>query len=356
MRRARMMVSAGAAGLVVGHLAGCSAPENKAAVRPAAQQVAAPGPAAEPVLSAVERSALREQALEALVRGASDPMPQMRANALEALASTPTRLVPLLPSALADANPGVRAVAAALVGRLRRCELAALVEPLTTDESEFVRASAVFALGRCDPSRDLGPLALVLNGSNSTRARAHAAYLLGELGNASAIPMLRQAAGVDVPRASPIEVRLLQLQIAEALYKLGDQSQISTLHSALLVAAPEDLEAAALAVQILGEVGSRRSVPDIVNLLAWSDEDGSRMPAEVRLGAAAALAKLGRRDGWIVAQEFERSESAVLRAQAAHVFGRVGRTDDLGSLRRLLGDDDGLVRIAAAGAIAGGAD
>lgn len=346
MRRAWLVI------LIAGVLGGCGSGEKQSTSRPPARPNAVP-PATGPTLTEVERSALREQALDALVRGASDAVPQVRANALEALASTPTRLVPLLPSALADPNPGVRAVAAALVGRLRRCELAPLVEPLTLDDSEYARASALFALGRCDASRDMGPLATILTGSTSTRARAHAAYLLGELGNTSAMPMLRQAAGTDVPRASPIEVRLLQLQIAEALYKLGDQSQISTLHSALLVAAPEDLEAAALAVQILGEVGSRRSVPDIVNLLAWSDERGGQMPAEVRLGAAAALAKLGRRDGWIVAQEFEESVSPVLRAQAAHVFGRVGRDEDLGSLKRLLGDEDGLVRIAAAGAIAG---
>ena len=75
------------------------------------------------------------------------------------------------------------------------------------------------------------------------------------------------------------------------------------------------------------------------------------MPAEVRLAVADALAKMGNTEGSFVADEFATSEIDAVRAQAATVYGRVGRSENLERLRRMMEDPSPLVRIAAAGGV-----
>lgn len=298
----------------------------------------------------VERSQLRELALDTLIDAASDENPGVRANAVEALAMAPTRLESILPVVLADDNLVVRTVACLTVGRSRRCDLVPLVEPLTNDSSAYVRTAALYAMARCGYEVDLSPIAAMLFNSPTTRERAHAAFVLGELNDPTAIPMLRQAASLDVPRASDIELKILQLQIAEALFKLGDSSQLHTVQAALFPSRSEDLEATALAVQIIGEIGARQSINDLTNLAIQSDEAGNPMPAEIRLAVAGSLAKLGRRDGWFVAEELWESENPQLRAQSAYVLGMTRYPEHLPILGELMGDSDPVVRVSAAAA------
>lgn len=296
----------------------------------------------------VARSQLRERAIETLVELTTSDWPQVRANAIEGLELAPARLEGVLPVALTDENLGVRTVAAMALGRAGACELDALAEPLLEDSSDFARAAGIFALARCGSRVDRSPLARMLLHGESPRLRAHVAYLLGELGDQSAVPLLRQAAREPMPSASDIEARLFQLQVAEALYKLGDHDQLHTLLSALFVSRAEDLEATALAAQIIGAIGGRRGVNDLINLVVYRDETGQRMPAEVRLAAAGSLAKLGRRDGSFVADEYLDSESPVIRAQAAIVLGQTMHAENLPQLEVMLDDDSELVRVAAA--------
>lgn len=301
----------------------------------------------------IRKSQLREMAIELLTREAtSSDWAAVRANAVEALAATPSRLRPVLPVALEDGNLGVRSVALMAMGKTRSCEEAPVAENLLRDASAFVRASAVYALHRCERDQSPEPLAAMLFGAEDPKVRAHAAFLIGELGDRSAAPMLRQAAASNPPsRASDIEARLMQLQIAEALAKLGDSSQIHTIQAALFVSRPEELEATALAVQILGELRARASENDIRNLIAYRDETNRPMPPEIRLSAALALAKLGRREAVGVGRELILHEQSQVRALAAMVLGEVGAEEDLGQLERLLEDEDGLVRVSAAGAV-----
>lgn len=298
--------------------------------------------------SPVARSQLRERAIELLVEMSVSEWSQVRANAIESLAMVPARLEGVLPAALTDENLGVRTVAAMTLGRAGICELDALAEPLLEDRSEFVRAAAIFALARCGQPVDRSPLAEMLLHGSSPKLRAHAAYLVGELGDRSAMQMLRQAARGFLPHASDIEARLMQLQIAEAMYKLGDLDQLHTLLSALFVSRAEDLEATALAAQIIGEIGGRRGINDLINLAVYRDETGLAMPAEIRLAAAGSLAKLGRRDGSYIALEYLASTSPVIRAQAAIVLGETRHLENLTQLESMMSDDSELVRVAAA--------
>ena len=304
-----------------------------------------------PTVTAVSRSELRERAIETLTSAVQSPVPQMRANAIEGMLSAPSRLEPLVALGLKDENLGVRSVAAMCVGRATLRSLGSAVTPLASDESAFVRLSATYSMMRLSIPVDPHAISQSLLTDPSPRVRAHAAYVLGELKNPSAAGMLRQALLDKMPLAPSEEVRLMQLQIAEALVKLGDSAQVQTVRAALYPSRPEELEAAALAVQIIGEVKDRGAIDQLIYLDAYVDESGQRMPAEVRLALASSMARMGMREGTFIAQEFKDNPNPAIRAQAASVFGETGQSANLGPLAILLDDAEGNVRVAAASAI-----
>lgn len=304
---------------------------------------------APPPPTPVEISILREDALALLTEAAVSADPQQRANAIEALSYTPTRAADVARAGLADENLAVRYVAAMTCGELGDRSLLPAVRPLLNDPEPVVRGAAIYATRALGGAADPTPLGRLLMSAPDTRERAQAAFILGELGDDSALPLLAEAAQRDPATATLSELRLLRLQIAEAMVKLGDEMAIATVRAALYPSRPEELEAAALAVQILGEVNDRRSVDQLIYLI---ERDGvDRMPAEVRLAAAAALAKLGEHGGGFVADEYVEDPQAVLRAQAAGVYGELGRAENAEKLRELMSDPDPLVRIAAAAGV-----
>ncbi|MEN1704631.1 MAG: HEAT repeat domain-containing protein [Planctomycetota bacterium] len=299
---------------------------------------------------AVEQSEWRERAISELVMLARDPTPIVRANALEALSLAPARLESQVAAGLADQNEGVRAIAAMLVGRERLGGLVEATRPLMNDPSPYVRVSAVASLRRLGEPVDPTPIAEMLLGDPSPRVRAHAARALGDLGDASALPLLADAYSLDPPLATPNEAAVMRLQIAESMIRLGDRTKLEGVRAALFPSRPEDLELAALAVQIIGEVEDRASAGQVIQLSTYR-EGGRPMPAEVRLECATTAAKLGYRDGGFIAEEFTTSEVAVLRVQAATAWGWIGGETGLSRCRTLLGDPDPRVRAAAAAGV-----
>ncbi|TVQ30901.1 MAG: HEAT repeat domain-containing protein [Phycisphaeraceae bacterium] len=296
----------------------------------------------------LKRSELRERAFEMLLDAAASNDPLLRANAIEALQIAPGRVEPLVRSALHDDNIGVRYAAAMTVGKLQLHESAPFVEPLLNDPDRRVRAGAIFALHQTTGKVDPSPLAAMLE-DRDPQIRALGAFVLGEMGDASAIPMLREAAKARVATAPLSQTRLMRLQIAEALVKLGDLDALETIRAALYPSRPEDLEATALAVQIIGQVGDRRSIDQLIYLTAMRGED--RMPAEVRLAAASSLAQLGLPQGAFIAREFLDNTLPALRAQAAYVLGETGGTENLGKLNELMQDRTGIVSVTAASSV-----
>lgn len=293
-------------------------------------------------------STLRERAIDILLDLSSDADPQIRANAVEGLEGAPGRLESVVALAALDENVGVRSVAFMVAGRQRVRSLASAARLGAQDSSPYVQAAALYALKRLNQNPDLTPLATMLLESDEPHVRAHAAFVLGEIGEESALSMLRQAASRSMPRATESSLLLMRLQIAEAMVKLGDDGQIHTLHAALFPSRPEDLEAAALAAQILGEVDAKRSIPDLINLALTQDEAGNPMPAEVRLAAARSVAMLGRRDGDFIAAEYVSSENPAIRAQVAAVYSDTLDRSGLTRLESMLEDPSPLVRVSAA--------
>ncbi len=297
------------------------------------------------------RSALREQAVDGLGALAADPDPQVRANAIEALMSAPSRVEPYVAAGLHDSNLGVRTVAAMTAGKLRLAEVTADLQVMASDTSPYVRSAAIYALKRCNVEVDPTPLATMLLSDPSLRVRAQAAVILGELGEPSALGLLRAAAKDPLVKADQAEARLLRLQIAEAMVKLGDEDQVGPIRAALYPSQSDELEATALAVQIIGQVGDRAAINQLIYLAQRKNEKNQTMPAEIRLGVAGALAKMGKPEGSFVAEEFKSSENPALRAQAAYVYGQTGQVENLARLEVMMADSEATVRVSAAGAI-----
>ena len=134
---------------------------------------------------------LRRQATDLLVAASDSDSALLRANSIEALQQAPAHLEPVVRRGLVDENRAVRFVAAMTIGQFRMEHLAHLLQPLLQDESESVRAAAIYGLKRCDQPVDLTPLASMLV-SEDPEVRGNAAMVLGGLGNPTAVPMIRQ--------------------------------------------------------------------------------------------------------------------------------------------------------------------
>lgn len=294
---------------------------------------------------------LRDRAVELLEGATLSGDPQMRAHAYEALVPLPRVLGRVVQRGLVDENLGVRSIAATAIGKAGLQGHAQQLRVLTADESPFVVASAIYALVQTGEEVDRGPLAKYLFQEQDPGLRAHVAFLLGEMRDPSALPLIKDAARAPMPSADSLRLRLLDLQLSEAMVKLGDQSQFEPLRAALFPAQPSDLEATALAIQALGEVGDQSSRGMLAQLSERAGPRGELMPPEILLSIAISMAKLGDRNGWFLAEMFWESERALVRADSASVFGWTNRVEDLAKLEAMLSDPDEVVRVAAASAL-----
>lgn len=335
--------------------AGCAGGGTRSSPPSSAPRTTAPAGAAPAGPTAITNSiaiaALREQAIGVIEKEAAGPDALLRSNAVEAAGYSPARLRSIITRGLDDPNLGVRSVAAATAGRAKLKGVAQPLHGLEMDSSPYVRASAIGALARLGEPVDQSPLAEMLLRDPSPKIRSHAAFTIGEVGNRSAIGLLREAAGAKLERASPGEVKLMQLQIAEAMVKLGDDAQLQPIRAALYPSRPDELEAAALAVQILGQVRDRAAMGQLMHLASYRDPSGQQLPAEIRLAVCSSLAKIGEKKGGFIAEEFHASQTPGLRAQAAAAYGDIGDGVSLGRLKELLEDPESLVRVSAAGAV-----
>jgi HEAT repeat protein len=222
------------------------------------------------------------------------------------------------------------------------------VQPLLEDQSHAVQVAAMHAFIKNGRTIDQSPLGRMLMNDDSPWVSRQAAFVLGETNNRSALGLLRSAAAQRAPSLPPNHQRAFQLQIAEAMVKLGEKDQLPVIRAALYPSQPDELEAAALAAQILGELRDRESIGQLLNVLAYRDREGNPYPSEVRLGVAAALARMGTDTAVIAADDYLADASPVIRSQAASVYGAHPGPKYWDRLRTLMQDKDPSVRIAAA--------
>jgi len=330
---------------------------------------------------ALTRSTLREASLEILEAAAFSESALLRANALEALQTVPNRVESIARASLTDANPGVRFAALMTIGKLQLQNSRQFIGPLLSDPDRRVRMAAIYAMHRFGERVDQTPIANHLL-SGDTAIRSQAAFILGEIGNPSAIPLLRDTA--ETPRLTneavqrveqeqlrrQTEQTLFRLQVAEALLKLGDERVRHVLHSALYPKYRDDLEAAVLAAQILGDLRDQSAIRQLVELIEQTTPDSPAtndprrkifiQPIELRLAAATAVAKMGDTGGVFVADLALSSDDPAVRSQACFLYaaaalardrgtrGREARRLDMAKLEHLMNDPNPVVQISAA--------
>jgi len=312
-------------------------------------------------LTSIEASELREKSIAILEQAAFNPWALLRANAIEGLQAAPARAEPIVRAGLADENIGVRFAAAMTVGQLEIHALRVQVAGLANDPDPCVVAASIYARARLGESPDPTPLANMLMYGDA-RTRSNAAFILGELGDRTAAPMLRDAANrLSAPGGDlaigPAASRLLRLHVASALVKLGDTQMIQTIRAALYPSVVEEMEDAVLAAQLLGELKDEGSIAQLVKIVEYRvtgrddrrsfDGDAFLYPIELRLAAATTLAKLGQPDGVFVGLMSQTSPEPEVRAQITFLYAAVGGPPAARKLAVMLDDPDPQVRVAA---------
>ena len=296
----------------------------------------------------VDETNLRLAAIDILQRAVDSTNPLLRMNAIEGLRFAPELAPDAIRKGLGDANRAVRFVSTMLVGELKLTNLRPLVEPLLLDESDSVRAAAICAVRRCGGKPDMNPLSAMLLGEN-VEVKGNAALVLGQLGDQSAVSLLRYALGRGLLLTGGAKRKIVEMQISEAMVKLGDLQQLEVIRAALF-SRPEEGEITALACQICGEVKDEGSLP---NLLDLSTRTGrQQQSAEIRMAAALAVSRIDpQRSVLAVPDAYVTSTRFELRAQAASTLGGSKQRAALPTLGRMMKDANPLVQVSAAAGV-----
>ena len=292
----------------------------------------------------------REQmALDVIARAASSDAAILRSHALEALQTRPEALAEVACKLLGDPSPGVRFAAAVTIGRKRIERCKTLLEPLMLDASPSVQASALFALARLGQRMDLSPL-LRLAMSEDPETRSNAFFVLGELRNPSAIPLIEACIGRPLQTADEVRTRIVELQAAEAMCKMGDYRQYDPIRAALF-APSEQAELIALACQMVGEVNDRGARGSLIGI--WNGRGSMERPMEIRLLTGTALVRIGEPNLepiYLLCMKAIKDPSGSIRAQAASTLGWIGGARAADAVAPLMQEADSLVSISAAAA------
>lgn len=309
-------------------------------------------PPADSPVSPVEA---HQRAIEQIVTSTKSDQVRARVNAIEAARLLPDRVTPMVQLALTDKHEAVRFAALVTAGELKLTAIKSAVKPYLSDDSESVRAAAIFALYRCGESIDLSPMAEILVSQNPT-SRSNAAMLLGLMGDRSAAPMLIDLAHVPLRMQNAEHDLIFRLQVAEAVVRLlegvGDEVEIEHFETALgaLRAAAwsgKSYETRVFAVLMLGRIRDARMEAGIRQFL-------KEPPIELQLAAAEYTARIRRPVGEQLVYNATQSPIAPVRAQAAMILGLYGQRRAADRLAELLDDSDELVRLAASAALLGG--
>ncbi len=305
-------------------------------------------PVSSALLNEPPEAAVSNEARQILVQASSNPWAALRAHALEASIGHPSLLSEMAPKALVDENRGVRFVACMSIAEMRDARFNPLVAPLLSDPSASVRAAAMLALSRGGQRVNFTPLADML-ADNDPEIRANAYLVLGELGNESAIPLIRESLGRGMKLVNPLRVRLVDLAAAEALVKLGDEKEVEPIRAALF-APPEQGELTIVACDSVRRLKDEVARPMLERIV--SARGSAERSPEIRLAACRALHALGSPGAPLaVAKEYAQHPDARIRAQSTVLLGEIGSPDARALLSGLLHDADPTVQVAAAGGL-----
>ncbi len=293
---------------------------------------------------------LWSKAASRVVQSTTNDYSLVRAYAFEAMEHAPSLLVEHGGLGLVDDNRGVRFVTTMAAGRVEAAALMPLLEAGLVDDSESVQAATIFALRRLGQPVDPSPLAGMARGSDP-EVRGNAFMILGMLGNRSAIPVIESALGRGMRLENPMRIRITELQAAESLVMLGDESDVEPIRAALF-APVEQGELTVLACDMLGRLQDQQARSMLMRLVL---AEGNQMrPAEIRVAAAGAVLRLPEPHEPVledVILEYAASEDPLLRTQVAGALAHARTERSRAALATLLEDPNPIVSTAAAGSI-----
>lgn len=286
-----------------------------------------------------------QQAARAEIKTALDSNDDViRAHALETLADLQmTDWSSEIVELLGDRSSLVRKAAAYAAGQLRvasardrlpellDAEASATPQEVVTAKQE--RLAAIFALhqlGITTYSHEFEQSAV----DPRPMIRRDTAFILGLIGNKSAIPMLHFMLHND----NNVDVRL---EAAEALWRMGDEQGETALVEGTVSQYPDDKMICILAL------AEPRDQQVLGNIEGFFNDDYP----EVRLVSARAAGMLGEDLGYGIAMRGAASQDPRQRLLAALAFGDIDRSDAQPRLKKLLLDSDPDVQIAAAKAL-----
>lgn len=190
---------------------------------------------------------------------------------------------------------------------------------------------------------------------------------LGRIGDASAVPVLIEAAGGGRARASAAIASLRQLKgqgvdqaIIEAMNTvkghlrpelidiLADRRSEEAIPAFLAEAESEDQAIAVASLKALTSLSHPGYLPVLVELLAGAREAAVRTQAE---NAVVAAASRGKRTARIL-KKLKAADRVEVRGSLLRVLGRIGGDDALAALQNALKDKDEEIRDTAVRALA----
>ncbi len=321
-----------------------------------------------------ELRAVRQQALEIVMRGLHEPDEEVRRTVVEGVGlSRDARQLQLVLPLLADPSPGVAAQAAIALGLLGDGAAAApLLTAARANPAANVRMAAAGAAWQLGKAQGHELLLQALEGGDAG-ARQRAAFLLAEQGEPRAQALLRQLlASPELPEESAVQLlgRLAQAGDAEAraklrerlaeperpsyllaaarLLQLGDETARQALRARVGAALPAQQ---LLASRLLATVDSERSLPLLRRVAQDANADlPARLVALSGLGQAGGLAEVR-----VLRPLLGKEQAPALQRAAAvavlQIFARdPGALSEQGLLwaHAALSDSDWVVRESAA--------
>lgn len=299
------------------------------------------GPAA---MSPVLGGDLQTQARQIILDGLTDPDPQVRANAVEVVASTEqARLMPRVHKLLDDEVIPVKFLAVLAVGDLRYRLASEDIARLLEDPDPNIKIAAAYAMTRLGHPEYYKVVSNAVATSDQT-VRANAALLLGKCGRQEGLRFLYWTLQRDDSADKVI------LQAAESIAMLGDHRIYPKLWTRLISAYADDR---VIGVRAMGALGTDEARSALITML------DDPVP-EVRVAAAEQLGKLGEPAGEAeVLEVFEKNVLAGMDARSqerlkvllALAIGEIDTEPLARHLPPLLQDPSKRVRLAAAKAV-----
>ena len=281
------------------------------------------------------------QARQIISEGLADPNPQIRANAIEVVATTrDVRLMPRVHRLLADEVVPVRFAAAVAVGDVEYALARNDIIGLLDDPNPNIKIAASYAIFRLGSAEYYEVLCKSV-ASNDQTVRANAALLLGKSGNQEGVRYLYWTL------QRPDSADKVVLQAAEAIAMLRDQRIYPKLWTRLISAYADDRMMGTRAMGALGTAEARNALTTMLD---------DSVP-EVRLAAAEQLGKIGDPIGEAeVLGIIEKNLAASMDPQGqerikmltAMAIGEIATPAVMKYLPSLLRDSSKVVRLAAA--------